>query len=105
MTLTMSDNQKDQLSRWLPTVVAILAIVGQVFYFGSRLGANEQKLQAMHEIALSSVTRAEYVADKGAATVQTSDIKTALRDLNLKMDRLIERTQRYAPLQPNGSTP
>ena len=94
----MSDQQKDQLSRWMPTVVAILAIVGQVFYFGQRLGASEQRLESVHQIAINSVTRSEYISDKSATAVQMSDIKTALRDLNLKMDRLIERTQRYAPL-------
>lgn len=94
----MSDNQKDQLSRWMPTLVAILAIVGQVFYFGQRLGASEERLESVHQIAINSVSRTEYISDKASVAVQTSDIKTALRDLNLKMDRLIERTQRYAPL-------
>lgn len=94
----MSDNQKDQLSRWMPTLVAILAIVGQVFYFGQRLGANEQRLESVHGIAVNSVSRSEYISDKTSAAVQVADVKTALRDLNQKMDRLIERTQRYAPL-------
>jgi len=98
----MSDASKDTLSRWLPTIVAIAAILGQVFYFGQRLGANEQKVSTVETLvaqqAAVSVTRAEYVADKTAIAVQTSDIKVALRDLNVKMDRLIERTQRYAPI-------
>lgn len=98
----MSENQKDQLSRWMPTVVAILAIVGQVFYFGQRLGASEQRLESVHSIAVNSVSRVEYSSDKASLNVQNTDVKTALRDLNLKMDRLIERTQRYAPLGTAG---
>lgn len=100
----MSNEQKDQLSRWMPTIVAILAIVGQVFYFGARLGATEQRLETAHILASNSVSRIEYASDKASATTQVSDVKIALRDLNYKMDRLIERTQRYAPLQGAGST-
>ena len=98
----MSETSKDSLSRWLPTIVAIIAIVAQVFYFGQRLGANEQRVTTVESDVVKqsalSITRAEYAADKAASTVQTSDIKQSLRDLNVKMDRLIERTQRYAPL-------
>lgn len=103
--LYMSEANKDSLSRWLPTIVAIIAILGQVFYFGQRLGAAEQRVAstevAVAQQAAQAVTRAEYAADKSAAVVQTADIKQSLRDLNSKMDRLIERTQRYAPLQEN----
>jgi len=101
--INMSEANKDSLSRWLPTIVAILAILGQVFYFGQRLGAAEQRMAstetAIAQQAAQAVTKAEYIADKNAITVQTADIKQSLRDLNYKMDRLIERTQHYAPLQ------
>lgn len=93
----MSDASKESLSRWMPTIVAIIAILGQVFYFGQRLGANEQRVTTVEtEVAKQAaliITRAEYSADKAASTVQTGDIKQSLRDLNDKMDRLIERTQ------------
>ena len=100
--INTSEANKDSLSRWMPTVVAIIAILGQVFYFGQRLGAAEQRVAttetAVQQQAAQAVTKAEYIADKNAAVVQTADIKQSLRDLNYKMDRLIERTQRYAPL-------
>ena len=96
--INMSEANKDSLSRWMPTVVAIIAILGQVFYFGQRLGATEQRVASTELTVAGTVTKVEYLADKGAALVQTNDIKQSLRDLNYKMDHLIERTQRYAPL-------
>lgn len=87
----MSTGSKEALSRWLPTLVAIIAIIGNILWLGARAGAMEQRI-ATNEIALTkSITRAEYDADKRAATVMSDDIKQTLRDMNAKLDRLIEQ--------------
>ena len=87
----MSTESKEALSRWLPTLVAIIAIIGNILWLGARAGAMEQRI-ATNEIALTkSITRAEYDADKRAATVMNDDTKQALRDINAKLDRLIEQ--------------
>lgn len=91
----MSIESKETLARWMPTVLAVAAIIGNILYLGARAGAMEQRI-ATNEIALTkSITRAEYDADKRAATVMNDDTKQALRDINAKLDRLIE--QRIRP--------
>ncbi len=87
----MSDNQKDMLSRWLPTLVAILAILGQVFYFGSRLGASETRLAAAESSVKEAVSRVEYVADRNSTITQFTDIKNSLQNISAKLDRIAER--------------
>ena len=45
-----------------------------------------------NELAIAkTITRAEYEADKRAAAVMSDDIKQTLRDMNAKLDRLIEQ--------------
>ncbi len=98
----MSDSQKDTLSRWLPTIVAVVAIIGQVFYFGTRLGATEQRLVTIEQVAQSALPRNEFLSEKNSACTQFSDfkvlansrdkeIKDMFRDINSKLDRLVER--------------
>lgn len=87
----MSYESKDNLGRWVPTLVAILAIVGQIFYFGSRLGADEIRLSHVELSSTSFVTRAEYMLEKEGSTMQFSDIKQSLRDINSKLDRITDR--------------
>lgn len=86
-----TEETKDTLSRWLPTLVAILGILGQTFYFGARLGAAEQELKNTTTMATASVTRVEYLAEKAATGAQLLDVKQTLRDMNQKLDRLVER--------------
>ena len=87
----MSTESKEALSRWLPTIIAIIAIVGNILWLGARAGAMEQRIYA-NEVALGkSITRAEYSADQRAATQQSDDTKQSLRDINAKLDRLIEQ--------------
>lgn len=86
-----TEQTKDSLSRWLPTIVAIIGIVAQGFYLGQRLGAAEQKLDNTTITAHNNVSRVEYLSDKAAQADQLSDLKQALRDINNKLDRLVER--------------
>lgn len=90
----MSNDQKDQVARWTPTLVAILAIVAQVFYFGSMAGAIEQRLVITERNAEASVSRAEYNADKSAAGVQLADVKRAVDKIDSKLDRVLEQGRR-----------
>lgn len=86
----MSESQKDVLSRWLPTVVAIAAIVGNIIWLGARAGALEQRITYTEAALGQTVTRAEYQADKSAVANQLADMKTTLREINTKIDRLVE---------------
>jgi len=87
----MSESQKDTLSRWLPTIVAIAAIIGNILWLGARAGALEQRINYTESALQSTVTRAEYLADKTAAAGQLGDVKQTLREINTKIDRLVER--------------
>lgn len=86
-----TEEVKDRASRWLPTVVALLGVLGQTFYFGQRLGAAEQELKNTSAIANANVSRVEYLAEKSANSSQLQDMKQTLRDMNAKLDRLVER--------------
>jgi len=74
--------------------VAILAIVAQVFYFGSMAGAIEQRLVITERNTEASVSRAEYNADKTAAGVQLADVKRAVDKIDSKLDRVLEQGRR-----------
>lgn len=87
----MSNESKEALSRWLPTIVAIIAIIGNILWLGARAGAMEQRISNNQEALAKTITRAEYSADQRAATAQNDDTKQALRDINAKLDRLIEQ--------------
>lgn len=90
----MSNESRESLSRWLPTVVAIIAIIGNILWLGARAGALEQRI-VNNEMALAkTITRAEYTADLRAAALQNDDMKTSLRDISAKLDRLIEQRPR-----------
>ena len=87
----MSESQKDTLSRWLPTMVAIAAIIGNILYLGARAGALEQRINYTENALQHAVTRAEYQADKNASANQLADLKTTLREINAKLDRIVEQ--------------
>ena len=87
----MSDENKDQLSRWLPTIIAIMAIIGNILWLGSKAGALEQRLIYVESSSAGAVTRAEYLADKNASTASLNEVKQSLRDISIKLDRLVER--------------
>lgn len=96
----MTAPAKESLSRWLPTVVAILAILGQVFWFGQRTGtieANVKVLSDNQSIMFGQiremVPRMEYAAQQTSTAVQIQDVKQSLRDANNKLDQLIMRVQ------------
>lgn len=93
----MSNDQKDALRNWMPTIVAIAAILGNIIWLGARAGALEQRIIYTETALGNTVTRAEYQADKSAVTNQLADMKTTLREINTKIDRLVE--QRSATAQ------
>ena len=87
----MSNGSKELLSRWLPTIVAIAAIIGNILWLGERAGKMDQRIYTNELAIAKTITRAEYEADKRAAAVMSDDIKQTLRDMNAKLDRLIEQ--------------
>lgn len=93
----MSDLQKDAVARWLPTLVAIAAIVGNIMWLGARAGAIEQRITYTESALSQTVTRAEYQSDRSATANQLDDVKMTLREINTKIDRLVE--MRNAPAQ------
>ena len=93
----MSEMQKDAIAQWLPTLVAIAAIVGNIMWLGARAGAIEQRITYTESALSQTVTRAEYQSDRSATANQLGDMKTTLREINTKIDRLVE--MRNAPAQ------
>lgn len=86
----MSENTKDQLSRWLPTIIALAAIVGNILWLGARAGALEQRIIYTEATAQAAVTRLEYQADKTATIGSLAEMRQSLRDISNKLDRLVE---------------
>jgi uncharacterized protein with beta-barrel porin domain len=86
----MSDNAKDQLARWLPTVIAIAAIIGNILWLGARAGALEERINYTQATAAAAVTRLEYQADRSATATSLSEMRQSLRDISAKLDRLVE---------------
>lgn len=78
----------------MPTIVAIAAIIGNILWLGSRAGALEQRINYTETALQNTVTRVEYVADKTAAANQLGDVKTTLREISTKIDRLVENQRR-----------
>jgi len=87
----MSEQTKDQLSRWLPTIIALAAIVGNILWLGARAGALEQRIIYTEQAVQGSVTRVEYQADKSASMSSLADMRQSLRDISNKLDRLVEQ--------------
>lgn len=93
----MSTQQKDWLSKWMPLVVALLTNVGTIAYAYGRL---EQRLAPIEEFTRTNtherqstnfVTRPEFVAQKSVRDREVDELKQTLREINAKLDRLIER--------------
>lgn len=95
----MSTAQRDWLSKWLPLVVAIGANVVTIAYSYGKL---EQRLTPIeeyvrtytHERASASfVTRPEFTNQKSVRDREVDELKQTLREINAKLDRLIERAR------------
>lgn len=86
----MTAEQNDTLSRWAPTWIALLGMLGTVLWVANRAGAIEQRVDINARDLTTVVTRAEYLADKNATAAQLADVKITLRDINAKLDRALE---------------
>jgi len=86
--------QSDRMARWMPTIVAIAAIMAQLLYIGNRAGMMEQRIVTNEKALTETITRAEYLADKSSSITQFTDVKNALRDINTKLDRIVQNGQR-----------
>jgi len=87
----MSDKTQDALARWLPTIIALIAIVGNVLWLGAKAGALEQRLIYVEAATAVAVSRAEYLSDRTTTTASLAEVKQGLRDISMKLDRLVER--------------
>jgi hypothetical protein len=97
----MTAPSKESVSRWLPTVVALIAIVGNILHFGAREGRMEQRVNALEEAKREQaarletlVPRIEYAAAQGYTGQQITRVEKAVAEVSAKLDRLIERTAR-----------
>jgi len=90
----MSEKAKDALSRWLPTIIAIIAIVGNILWLGAKAGALEQRIIYVEASTSAAVSRAEYIADRTAAQAMYAEMKQNLRDISQKLDRIVEARAR-----------
>lgn len=101
----MSYEQKDQLSRWLPALVALFTLVANVLYVGYQVGIFKQRLESNELNAQKEssvfrqdilqfrneyVTRLEYNSNQINLSAQVTDLKQGLKDINSKLDRIIE---------------
>lgn len=86
----MSDQQKETVSRWAPTLIALIAILGNLLWISNRAGQIEQRVVTNEKSLTNTVTRAEYLADKASSVTQFADVKSTLRDISSKLDRMIE---------------
>lgn len=94
---TMSTQQKDWVSKWLPLIVSIMTSVGTVAYAYGRL---EQRLAPMEAFMRENsferhaqvfTPRTEFHAQKSTRDRELDELKGTLREINSKLDRLIER--------------
>ena len=93
----MSAGQKDFLSRWLPLLVAIISSVATIAISYGKL---EQRLAPIEEFVRENTfekhvqvltPRSEFNAQKQVRDREVDELKIALREINQKLDRLIER--------------
>lgn len=90
----MSTESRDALSRWLPTLVALAAIIGNILWLGRQAGVLEQRIITNEQALTKVISRDEYEADKRASAFRMDDTKQSLRDINAKLDKLIEQRTR-----------
>jgi hypothetical protein len=94
----MSSNDWNTVSKWAPTIVALIGIAGTLYYTGERDGRMEARIRTAEEHANkldarmdSMVPRIEYSAAQAFTASQVVEVKQGVRDLNSKVDRLLER--------------
>ena len=95
----MSTNQREWFSRWMPLLVA-LATNGILVAYG--YGKLEQRLAPLEAHVLSDtteramalfVTRQEFSQRTETRDRELADVKASLREINAKIDRLLEARQ------------
>jgi len=93
--MTMSNHQRDTVSRWLPTIVALvgvtIAVGGHITYMSKWAGQLEQRVSNIETLVPQIVPRAEYSAMVANRSAELADIKRIVSDTNNKIDKLIER--------------
>jgi len=87
----MSNDQKDSLARWLPTLVALIAIGAHVAYLGRWAGSVETRLIAIESIAQAAVPRTEYLAKQQSRDVEFIAIGRSLDKFDSKLDAIMSR--------------
>lgn len=92
----MSTSQRDFLSKWMPLLVAV-ATNGILVAYG--YGKLEQRLSPIEAHVLSDtteramaffVTRQEFGQRNDTRDRELADVKTSLREINAKLDRILE---------------
>jgi len=82
----MSDQTKDNLQRWLPTILALVGILGSMLYHTREYGRLEERVLNMRISVDQMVTRAEYTAHREARTREYMEIRQVLVRLEGKLD-------------------
>ena len=95
----MSDKQLDNLSRWLPLAITILF---NAVMLGVTYGRLDQRITPLEShVALDTtenamkifVTKSEFIMSNDTRNRELTDLKNEVSAMNLKLDRLLERTK------------
>ena len=84
----MSASQKEWLSRWLPLVVAVGANLVTIAYGYGKL---EQRVAPLENHA--NAVSYEKLHGQFVTRGEISELRTDIRELNAKVDRLLERSR------------
>jgi len=88
----MSTPQRDWVSKWAPLVVALATNCALVAYGYGQLNQRLVPLERHESKAFETfVTRAEFSQRSTTRDVELAQLHQLLRDLNAKMDRLLEK--------------
>lgn len=96
----MSNPTKDLIAKWAPLAVALFSSLVAITYSYGKL---EQRLAPIEEYvrtytheraATNFITRPEFSTQKATRDREVDELKQALREINHKLDRLIERSTR-----------
>ena len=87
----MSNVQKEWWSKWAPLAVAIVTNLILVAYSYGKL---EQRLNPLEKHQENAISRYEFTQSTTTRDRELQDVKSALRDMDAKLDRLLERQSR-----------
>jgi hypothetical protein len=83
-----ADKPKDQVQRWMPTIIALVGILSTLLYQAREFGRLEERLEYVRQTTRESVSRVEYQAHRDAAAQQYRDLREGIAEINRKLDRL-----------------